>query len=98
MIMYFNNIAIDHSDNSENRFLTRPYLYDFFYVVALFCMANLGFYQVQNMVELTIRLNETNAGPKLERKILLLNLVIKIIVIFGYIAMIILAIMFMIVL
>lgn len=96
--MYFNIIAINHSDNSESRFLTRPYLYDFFYVVALFCMANLGFYQVQNMVELTIRLNEPNAGPKLERKILQLNLVIKIVVIFGYMAMIFLAIMFMIVL
>jgi hypothetical protein len=53
--------------------LARVYLYDFFYVIALFCMVNLGFYQVQNMAELAIRLTETNEVKVVERKIMLVS-------------------------
>ena len=61
-------------------------------------MANLGFYQVQNMVELTIRLTETNDRSKLERKLRIINSVIRVIVILGFICMGILASYFMVVL
>lgn len=73
-------------------------MYDFFYVIALFCMANLGFFQVQNMLELTIRLKEINDRRKLEKKLRVNSLVIRLIVIFGFLSMIILASYFMVVL
>ena len=61
-------------------------------------MANLGFYQVQNMAELTIRLTETNDVKVLEKKILRLNMVIRTIVILGFVTMVCLASYFMVVL
>ena len=61
-------------------------------------MANLGFYQVQNMAELAIRLTETNDVKVVEKKIMLLNVVIRSIVILGYVSMVCLASYFMVVL
>ncbi len=61
-------------------------------------MVNLGFYQVQNMAELAIRLTETNEVKVVERKIMLVNLVIRTIVIFGFVSMVCIASYFMVVL
>jgi hypothetical protein len=61
-------------------------------------MANLGFYQVQNMAELAIRLNETNDVKVIEKNIMRVSFTIRILVIIGFVSMIILASYFMVVL
>jgi len=98
LIMYFNQIFLEWKGDVWNGFFGRAYLYDFFYVIALFCMANLGFYQVQNMIELSIRLTETNNSKPIERKLMILNMTIRIVVVLSFICMVCLASYFMVVL
>lgn len=54
-------------------------------------MANLGFFQVQSMVELSLRLTEINQAKTLERNIKMLNIVTLTIVILNTTSMIVLA-------
>jgi hypothetical protein len=61
-------------------------------------MANLGFYQVKSMFELSLRLTEINQAKTLEKNIKILNLVTLVIVLLNTACMIVLAIYFALVL
>lgn len=95
--MYLNEMIVE-SKSDQSTFLSKVYLYDIFYVVSLFNMANLGFYQVKSMFELSLRLTETNQAKTLEKNIKILNIVTLVIVLLNTACMIVLAIYFALVL
>jgi hypothetical protein len=97
LAQYANVITIygPHIRYKVSHFWREPYLYDFFYVIAMFTKVILGFFQVQGMAELSYRVeNQQNSA----KKIRYLKLCIGVINISAFVCMVWLAIEFMFVL
>lgn len=58
-LSYFNALTnYAHFLQTDSQFWDRPYLYNFFYTVALFMKVIMGFFQVKGMTELMIRMQQ----------------------------------------